>query len=152
MPAAPLAATASEDRGRGKREPGAHGGCSQRRRNPQTEAQRALAAALPKFAWRGPPRHPSYLVFRAAFLRTHVSRTLFPRCSASLKMKRPGKFHRAFLFSPCRGAHRLGRGVTCFSVNRPRDIRASTFLLWLRLRNDRWRYRFLLQRMFEHFV
>src|SRR5258707_1301344 len=66
IPAALLAATASEDRGRVKREPAARGGCSQQRRNLQTEAQRALAAALPKGAWRVLQRRLKLLVSPAA--------------------------------------------------------------------------------------
>src|SRR5712691_7818 len=84
-PAAPPAATAPEDRGRAKHEPAAHGGRSLLRRNPQTVAQRALAAAPPKLAERVPPAHRSRFVFRAACSRKHVSRSLFPGFQRCLK-------------------------------------------------------------------
>src|SRR5438093_2278757 len=37
-------------------------------------------------------------------------------------------------------------------MNRSRSLWAETLLLWFWLRDDGWRYRFLLQRMFENFV
>src|SRR5216684_1002025 len=154
-PAAPPAAIAPEDRGRAKHEPAAHSGRSLPRRNPQTVAPRAPAAAPLKLAERVPPAHRSRFVFREAYSRKHGSRSLFPGCLAWLKMKKaPGHFG-GLLKTFCVGARYIAplhQRSYAVLVNRPRAIRANALRLWLRLRNDRRRHRLLLERVLQDFV
>src|SRR5947207_15439090 len=70
-------------------------------------------------------------------------------------MKRPGETSPdLFRFTLCRGAACCAHLFTTQrgSVNGPRSLGAKALLLWLRLRNDRWRHRLFLERVLQDFV